>query len=231
VTCSEGLSVCAAETTVVLSAPAWDLITMATPPEAVRGRTVTFTTQVNNIGNMNATNVIVINPISDYLAYSSNFAGFYDAEENSVTWDLGSVNVNEEIVVSLAVEVATDFPTNETVTNWVYVQSNESADSVSISLPLVLPKTFDLHQNHPNPFNQKTTISYQLPEDVSVLLTVYNILGQEIRTLVDKPQMAGHYSITWDGKSNQGRVTPTGVYYYLLVTEKYRDVRKMVLLR
>ncbi|GEM_PF-3159504 len=90
-----------------------------------------------------------------------------------------------------------------------------------------LPKKFAMFQNYPNPFNPSTTIHYQLPREDKVELTVYNMLGQKVRTLVDRKQQAGNHSIVFDGRS-----LSSGIYYYKLkVGSGLIRVRKMVLIK
>jgi len=89
-----------------------------------------------------------------------------------------------------------------------------------------IPKQFALEQNYPNPFNPTAIVRYQLPTDGWVTVKVYNVLGQEIRTLVDGYQDAGYKSIEF----NAERLS-SGIYFYMLDTPKYRAVKKMVLLR
>jgi len=95
---------------------------------------------------------------------------------------------------------------------------------------------FVLDQNFPNPFNPNTTISYTLPKQSKVILKIYNILGQEIRTLVDNlTQTANQYSVYWDGKDNSGTLVTSGIYSYKLTSKSNNQVleksRKMVLLK
>jgi alpha-tubulin suppressor-like RCC1 family protein len=89
-----------------------------------------------------------------------------------------------------------------------------------------LPREFALLQNYPNPFNPSTTIKYNLPTAQFVTLKIYNILGQAISTLVDKQQNAGYYSLSF----NAGQLG-SGVYFYVLKTEQFRSVQKMLLLK
>jgi len=88
------------------------------------------------------------------------------------------------------------------------------------------PAVFALNQNYPNPFNPSTVISYNLPLGGNVLLKVYNLLGQEVRTLVNQMQTAGHYSVRFD---SQG--LPTGVYLYRLSSGSYVQTKRMILLK
>ncbi len=97
------------------------------------------------------------------------------------------------------------------------------------SLPA--PEFFALSQNSPNPFNQETVIRYYLPEDCHVKLSVYNILGQRIRTLLDEPQKANDYEVSWDGKNQEDQEVASGVYLYKLDSGWRSERRKMVLIR
>jgi hypothetical protein len=94
-----------------------------------------------------------------------------------------------------------------------------------------LPATFELSANYPNPFNPSTTIRYGIPQDGPVSLVIYNILGQQIRTLVDTPMMAGRYSVVWDGRNQSGTTLSSGVYFYRLQAGPTALVRKMLLLK
>lgn len=95
----------------------------------------------------------------------------------------------------------------------------------------LIPDSYSLFQNYPNPFNLKTEISYQIPEASAVNLSIYNLLGEEIITLVDKQQDAGKYKVLWDGKDKNGTVLPTGVYLYRVQTDQYAKSRKLTILK
>jgi flagellar hook assembly protein FlgD len=97
---------------------------------------------------------------------------------------------------------------------------------------------YKLDQNYPNPFNPTTTIRYALPAQSVVSLKVYNILGQEVKTLVNENQISGSYAVQWDGKNNHGAQVSTGIYFYQLEVngvgpsrENFTQVRKMLLLK
>ena len=96
-----------------------------------------------------------------------------------------------------------------------------------------LPREVKLEQNWPNPFNANTAIGYQLSavRPFHTTLKVYNILGEEVRTLVDKRQRPGEYQVVWDGKDKGGRDVSSGIYFCQLRVGRFSQTRKMVLLR
>ena len=93
-----------------------------------------------------------------------------------------------------------------------------------------IPNAFDLYVNSPNPFNPTTIIVYALKENVKVSLKIYNVLGQEVRTLVNETQSAGYQSVLWDGKNNAGSKVPAGIYFYTIRTGKAVTSGKIVLM-
>ena len=101
-----------------------------------------------------------------------------------------------------------------------------------------IPISSYLKQNFPNPFNQFTTIRYQLqgnplsPEKTMVVnLSVYNMVGQKVKTLVNENRIAGSYIVMWDSKDEFGNYVPSGVYFYKISTGEFVETKKMVLLR
>jgi len=94
-----------------------------------------------------------------------------------------------------------------------------------------LPETYALAQNYPNPFNPSTMIEYALPEPANVVLEVYNINGQVVRTLVDEPQQPGYHEVEWDGRTSGGSIAATGVYFYRLNAGDFNDSKKMMLVK
>jgi hypothetical protein len=95
-----------------------------------------------------------------------------------------------------------------------------------------LPKRYELFQNYPNPFNPNTVIKYNLHHAGNVKLTIYNILGQKVKTLVNEHQEAGYKSIIWDGKDERQKDVASGIYFYRIeVGDEYTAVKKMVLIK
>jgi len=95
--------------------------------------------------------------------------------------------------------------------------------------PNEIPEEFRLSQNYPNPFNPATTIQYSLPKYSEVTIKVYDILGNEVRTLVSKEKKnSGVHSVVWDSKDNSGNQVSSGVYFYKLSTIDFTKTMKMI---
>jgi len=94
-----------------------------------------------------------------------------------------------------------------------------------------IPSKFALYQNHPNPFNPETTISFELPLSAHITLDIYNMLGQKIVTLVNEKRPAGFQQINWNGKDGAGHQVGSGVYFYHIKTDGFEATKKLVLLR
>ena len=93
------------------------------------------------------------------------------------------------------------------------------------------PLSFQIHQNYPNPFNPVTTLQYDLPNDASVNITVYDMLGNVISELVNEVQNSGYKSIQWNATNNQGQPLSAGVYLYSIEADEFRQTKKMILLK
>jgi len=107
------------------------------------------------------------------------------------------------------------------------VQPGTAADDGTPGVPF----TYGLGQNYPNPFNPVTTISYSLARKGRVKLVVYNVLGQNVKTLVDGEQEANNYEIVWNSDDNNGAAVASGIYFYKLVADEYVETKKMLLMR
>jgi hypothetical protein len=112
----------------------------------------------------------------------------------------------------------------ETVTGVAPVAQEPAFDEMAAPAHITV-----LYPGHPNPFNAQIAIEYDLPKESKVRLTVYNLLSQEIRTLVDATQTAGHQRAMWDGKNQQGESVSSGVYFFQLQAGANRLIGKMVL--
>jgi hypothetical protein len=93
------------------------------------------------------------------------------------------------------------------------------------------PKSFELHQNYPNPFNNETVIEFNLRRSGEVNLTIYNLLGQEVRTLAEGRLNAGPQIVSWDGKDEKGNDLSSGIYFYQLRAGEVSETKRLVLLK
>ncbi len=95
----------------------------------------------------------------------------------------------------------------------------------------VMPLTYSLADNFPNPFNPTTNITYAIPASNHVTIKIYNSLGQTVKTLVDQYMSAGTYQITWDGTNLNGVTVPSGVYFYQMQSSHFNVTKKMLLMK
>jgi bacterial leucyl aminopeptidase len=130
---------------------------------------------------------------------------------------------------------------------WTYCNFRYTAEVTKISCAMLISENgttvvnadentkplneFALYSNYPNPFNPSTTIRYQVAGNSNVSLKIYNILGQEVRTLVKAAQTSGEHTIQWDGKDHTGAVVSSGIYIYRLQADHFVKSDKMMLIR
>ena len=94
-----------------------------------------------------------------------------------------------------------------------------------------VPGEFKLHQNMPNPFNPETNIQFDIAENSHVRVSVFNLVGQKVASLVNGQMNSGIYHITWNGLSDKGETLPSGMYFYELKTDNYQSVKKLILVK
>ena len=94
-----------------------------------------------------------------------------------------------------------------------------------------LPTSYVIHQNYPNPFNPVTTLRYDLPEDALVNITIYDMMGRVVRTMVNTQQNAGFKSVQWNATNDKSAPVSAGIYLYMIQAGDFRQTRKMVLLK
>ena len=95
----------------------------------------------------------------------------------------------------------------------------------------IIPEAFALHQNYPNPFNPITSLRYDLPQDGLVNVTVYDMMGRIVKTLVNSSQTAGYKSIQWNATNDRNEPVSAGLYLYTIQAGEFRQTKKMVLLK
>ena len=106
-----------------------------------------------------------------------------------------------------------------------------TGDDVSLTDVTVIPEKFTLHQNYPNPFNPVTTLRYNLPKNGHVNITIYDMLGRKVKTLINQNQDAGYRSVLWNATNDYGKPVSAGIYLYQIQAGKYMQTKKMVLLK
>ena len=94
----------------------------------------------------------------------------------------------------------------------------------------IYPRDFILHQNYPNPFNPETRIDYQVFSNDYTTLTIFNMIGENVRTLFKGSRSIGSYSTFWNGKDDLGNTLPSGHYFYQLKNNEIVETKKMILL-
>ena len=106
-------------------------------------------------------------------------------------------------------------------------------DTIMVTvLPLIeIPVKYAFHQNYPNPFNPVTTVRYDIPENSHVNITIYDMLGRQVKTLIYQTQDSGYRSVIWDATNDYGKPVSAGIYLYQIQAGEYMQTKKMVLLK
>lgn len=122
-----------------------------------------------------------------------------------------------------------EFPVWAAMKCWVL--KDTAASAVDDITDGDLPTQFDLRQNYPNPFNPSTNIEFDVPKKAHIKLTIYNVLGQAVNTLVNEEMAPGKKSVMWNGDSQGGTKVSSGMYFYKLETEGFVSTKKMLLVK
>ncbi len=147
----------------------------------------------------------------------------------------GNYTVETDVIGFTSGSTQTASPSYDASGNPVTSTSNmtvtpEVPTAIQQSAP-VQPVNYTLDQNYPNPFNPTTQIAFSIPASMHVTVTIYNILGQRIATIVNETMGAGSHVVTWNARNGNGAMMPTGVYFYRLSTPNFSAVKKMLLLK
>lgn len=110
---------------------------------------------------------------------------------------------------------------------WVKVEGTSAIDKKASS-PIT---DFRLEQNFPNPFNPTTTIAFNLPKAAQVRLSVFDLQGRKVHTLVNQSMPAGRHQAKWDGTNDSGNKVTSGVYLYMLKVGTFKQTKKMILMQ
>jgi hypothetical protein len=104
-------------------------------------------------------------------------------------------------------------------------------EQLDAKIETILPELYTLHQNYPNPFNPVTTLRYDLPKNSLVTIIIYDMMGREVKTLINQTQDAGYRSVIWDATNDYGKPVSAGIYLYQIQAGEYISTKKMVLLK
>ena len=160
---------------------------------------------------------VVISAWGGYHEYGIDLDGYMVGDE--IDLRLYSLDKGEELFVGMELD------------NSQYGVGPLSSGKVSVTDMLAVPEEFILSQNYPNPFNPSTTISFSVPAEGNVVVSIYDITGRLVNTLVNENMSSGYHSVVWDGADMTGESVSAGLYIYSLQAEGVSLTRKMVLMK
>lgn len=105
------------------------------------------------------------------------------------------------------------------------------ATDVNEDFPQELPDGYSISQNYPNPFNLSTAIRYTIPRRSKVTISIYNVMGRKVNTIVDETKSAGSHTAYWDGTDKAGKVVSSGIYFYRIHAGDFVETKRMLLLK
>jgi hypothetical protein len=162
-----------------------------------------------------------------YSIYRDKAANFELTEPFAYTTDTSFIDNSVEVAKTYYYKItAMDSSGNESLPS---IEANvliSIVDNIS-----EIPTEYALAQNYPNPFNPVTEIKFKIPKNSFVSLKIYNLLGQEIRSLINENKTPGIYRISWDGRDRYGQLVKSGVYFYHLKSENFSQIKKMIYVR
>jgi photosystem II stability/assembly factor-like uncharacterized protein len=174
---------------------------------------------------------IVFDPTDPNVIYLGDLvSGVYRSPDRGESWVKIISGLSTRAIASLAISADGQHLYAATNGEGVF-RLDLSGVPVSADVPEAIPTEFGLEQNYPNPFNPVTVIRYTLRQQAHVNLRIANLLGEEVITLIDKPQNPGSYSANWNGKDKDGRGVASGVYLYRLEAGGVVDVKKMLFIK
>ena len=183
---------------------------------------------IRSLDDFNGIWNVRLNDLGDEFMISSDQIGLLPEEIH-----FGVVNINERKVtlnfLNQEVRVSNNF--NSAYDIKIIAGDKEYVESMSKDILSTIPEEFALGQNYPNPFNPVTNMDYTLPQRSRVTISIYNVLGQEIKNLVNGEQDYGFHSISWDGTDMNGREVSSGVYFTQMRSTSFSQTKKMLLLK
>jgi hypothetical protein len=176
-------------------------------------------------------NAFAVDPLRPNVLFAGTDLGAYYSMDTGTSWQYLSPNLPMVSVYDMKIHDTAYYLALGTHARSMYTLDLNlltDLDGGSNISPLA---GFQLNQNYPNPFNPSTTISFRIPEESTVTLTVYNSLGQEVTTLLSGSLLSGSHRVVWNGRDNNGRPVASGTYIYRLQAGDFNQSRQMVLLK
>jgi hypothetical protein len=218
------------EVTLIVTLPTWDFLVDAFPD-----------TQIIVQGNPTTYKATII-PSQGFTAVCTLFVEGLPVTGTTYNFSPNPIPPNDTSTLAITTSLSTPPDTYDLAI--IAVANKKQKDTTYVELIIEqatgvddegdqpnAPDRFALFQNHPNPFNPETEISYYLSQGCEVRLTIYNILGRRVRTLFEGHQNAGLKTLVWDGKDDQGKQLSSGIYFYRLQAGEFSQTRKMSLLK
>ncbi len=194
------------------------------PPSIPSGLTAEFDDGIRLTWNSNPEEDLadyILDKSEDSLFYTNQYSSFLMSD--TLFLDLPTPTDDIMYYRLSAVDISGNVSGYSDTITYIMILTNDAN--------LLIPTEFALHQNYPNPFNPTTQIKYDLPEDASVTINIYDLMGRSIKSLVNSNQSAGYRSIQWKGTNNLGEQVSAGIYLYMIQAGDFRQTKKMVLLK
>ena len=154
-----------------------------------------------------------------------------DIDDNDNFHQLCFSTSDEIVKISMMANTVEDPNHDPNLYSEIDVSSCDGGEILKVPNINVSANNFTLKDNYPNPFNPLTTISYDLPKDSFVSITIYDMLGNVVNNLVNTNQSSGYKSVQWNAKDNLSQPVSAGVYLYSIETKDFRQTKKMILLK
>jgi PKD repeat protein len=178
----------------------------------------------------------------DLLMYlmraTSNEIGNHGIDTSSTSFSVSYTDMIEDMTENNATVATIEWTVHVTdgidtveAENAPFTISIDGSYAMNSFAETLIPEVFVLHQNYPNPFNPVTILRYDLPENSIVNITIYDMMGREVKTLVNQTQDAGYRSVVWDATNDYGKPVSAGIYLYQIQAGEYIQTKKMVLLK
>ncbi|MFZ1082837.1 MAG: FlgD immunoglobulin-like domain containing protein [Candidatus Kryptoniota bacterium] len=176
---------------------------------------------IQNSSNLEAKNVsVTFNHLPTWLDFKSTTALLKNVSANSTGDAEFTFSVDKKAPVEKDTTLTATISTSDGQT-W----------TKDITVEVAAPKDYQLHNNFPNPFNPSTKIAFDLPIACHVKLVVYDIVGRQVAQVADADYPAGYTELTWNGINKNGVMVSSGVYFYRISTDKWSNVKKMLMLK